>query len=259
MSHPADNCQFALQLLPVGGPDAAALLQALVTADIEALEPGRARAAALCAPNGRAEAVFLLVREPDRLGLIVPQPISPVVARKLQMFRIGRKVEVFDTVPVCPCAPDEAGAWPLAHDPQRALRADPDGKALPLPETWWAADIAAGMPWLLPETAGQFLPQMLGLEELEGLSYRKGCFPGQEVIARVHYRGRVTRRTVRFTLDGGEARPGDPVTIADGEGMVLYTAQNGKGGVTGLAVVPAETTATDTLTIGEVHGRVLEN
>ena len=79
---------------------------------------------------------------------------------------------------------------------------------------WRLNELRSGVVWLNPETSNRFLPQMLGLEALDGLSFRKGCFPGQEVIARVHYLGKLKRRSVLVEVDGEvSAGPGDEVTV----------------------------------------------
>ena len=113
------------------------------------------------------------------------------------------------------------------------------------------------MPWILPETARAHLPQMLGLEALGGLSYRKGCFPGQEVIARVHYRGRVTRRTSRFRLAADSPPvPGTEFQLAGKSAQVLYAIADPAepGGVLGLAVVASEAEVDAKIDVGSSTG-----
>ncbi len=256
MSHAADINQFALKFIEITGPDAGALLQALVTTDVDAMHEATLQPAALCDPKGRAEAVFLVFRAAERAGLILPDAMSDPVLGKLKLFCIGRKVAPGLPVAVQSCAPDAPDAFHLGYDPARALRPAPEAETDPLDSAWRAADIASGMPWLLPQTAGQFLPQMLGLERIGGLSYRKGCFPGQEVVARVHYRGRVTRRLSRFNVHGplDLPRPGDPIQSEDQEGVVLFCAEGDP--MTGLAVVPANLPASGEIRVAGRTGKL---
>ncbi len=60
-------------------------------------------------------------------------------------------------------------------------------------EQWKLAELHAGISWLGPQTSGQFLPQMLGFDQLGAVNFRKGCYPGQEIVARTHYLGKVKR------------------------------------------------------------------
>jgi folate-binding protein YgfZ len=72
-------------------------------------------------------------------------------------------------------------------------------------EEWLAQDIADGLPHVFAATSGQFIPQMLNVDLIGGVSYTKGCYTGQEIVARTHHLGRVKRRTMRFVLPAGEA------------------------------------------------------
>src|SRR5699024_7565512 len=100
----------------------------------------------------------------------------------------------------------------------------PDANALPLDSAaWQLAEIDAGLPEIAAATAGMFVPQMLDLHWLGGIDFHKGCYPGQEVIARLHFRGRLTRRLFRMAWQGQQPAPGDDITDAAGkrQGSVL--------------------------------------
>jgi folate-binding protein YgfZ len=97
---------------------------------------------------------------------------------------------------------------------------------------WRRADVLAGLPQIYPETAGRFVPQMLNLHWLDGIDFHKGCYPGQEVVARLQYRGRLTRRLFRGVLDAADTpAPGAPVTDAEGsvQGEVVDAAPGPEG------------------------------
>jgi hypothetical protein len=103
----------------------------------------------------------------------------------------------------------------------------------PLAEAeWLAADIAAGLPQVFAATSEQFIPQMLNVDLIDGVSYTKGCYTGQEIVARTHHLGRVKRRTMRFHVAAGDAVPA-PLTnlLLDGAKAadVLMSAATGDG------------------------------
>lgn len=93
-------------------------------------------------------------------------------------------------------------------------------------ERWQLEDIRAGIPVVLPETLDQFVPQMANMHRLEGLSFTKGCYPGQEIVARMQYLGKLKRRTERFVFAGDALQPGTPVHDAAGAeaGVVMASA-----------------------------------
>ncbi|MDR5892622.1 folate-binding protein [Halomonas mongoliensis] len=85
---------------------------------------------------------------------------------------------------------------------------------------WCLQDIQAGLAWLTPEHSDALLPQMINWEALGGISFKKGCYTGQEVVARAHFRGQVKRRLVRAQLEGEELPgPGSPVESAEGKAV----------------------------------------
>lgn len=257
--------RIQLQAVSISGPDAVAFVQSQLTLDIEAAEDPAARPTAWCRPDGRAALTLLAGRRDESVTLFAPADLTDELLRLANLYRIGRRLEIAEPVAAAPAhtagdAATQAGHIALAFDRERALRFGTEVAAQDLPATWLARDVECRMPWLAPETAGRFLPQMLGLEELGGLSYAKGCYPGQEVIARVHYRGRVTRRLTRFRLDaaGEVPGPGTEITVDaaedDGKGVVLYAAAPADAPVAGLAVVGADAPERAAIRIGAESG-----
>jgi folate-binding protein YgfZ len=149
------------------------------------------------------------------------------------------------------CGPDADAAARLhksvrlATDPQRliviASRHErlPEGDRLE-PEEWQALDVADGLPEVTAATAGLFVSQMLNLDLLEGISFQKGCYTGQEIIARAHYRGRVKRRLQRFATEQQRVlEPGERVLLSDGRRVqIVRQARFGQVGSEFLAVAP---------------------
>ena len=109
-------------------------------------------------------------------------------------------------------------------------------------EQWRALDVAAGLPQVYQATTGQFVAQMLNLDCIDAVSFDKGCYTGQEVIARAHFRGRVKRRMQRFaTLGPARLTPGDAGQLEDGRSYrVVEAAAHPDGSTEFLAVAPID-------------------
>lgn len=123
---------------------------------------------------------------------------------------------------------------------------------------WRRADILAGLPTVYPETAGLFVPQMANLDLVDALSYTKGCYPGQEVVARMHYLGKIKRRMVKFASAQSPA-PGDDVFVpsfsADqAAGAVADAVPDDNGGCVGLAVVRLQGLGDQAMRLGAIDG-----
>ncbi len=229
--------------LQVTGPDAFGFLQAQLTIDLLKLEPQMLQVTAWCNANGRVAIVLLIAAIDDAYLLTLPRSLAEQALRRIRLYKIGRKVEV-QSIAIEHCRPGDENALILAHAPQRALRIAAGEAAPGSPAALPGAlldDIRHGLPWIVATTSDRFLPQTLGLDQLGGLSYRKGCYPGQEVIARVHYRGRVTRTLRRFSCAGDSLlQPGLDFGDEHNRATVLYSAIAQPGKVMGLSVIPAE-------------------
>lgn len=267
MSRFADTPQLSLAVITISGPDTSAFLQSQLTLDVEGIARGQLQPGAWCSPDGRVDAVLLVALDNEHATLVLPESLAANMFKRARMYSIGRKVEIAYGAEIRGCGPANGTgqrALSLSLDQERVLvfadRHDattPPTDAWPLPTDWLRADIECRMPWILPETARMFLPQMLGLEALGGLSYRKGCFPGQEVIARVHYRGRVTRRISRFRLQSDRPpAPGTGFELVDTPACVLYAAASTDvhGTSDGLAVVAADADDEMAFSIADVAG-----
>ena len=122
-----------------------------------------------------------------------------------------------------------------------ALSALKDELALGGNQAWQLAAIHAGAPQVTPATQEQFVPQMINFELLGGVNFKKGCYPGQEIVARTKYLGKIKRRAALASVDNAAARPGDEVySSADPDqpcGMVVNAAPNGLGGADALVEI----------------------
>lgn len=128
-------------------------------------------------------------------------------------------------------------------------------------EAWTLLDILAGLPLLMPETTGEFIPQMLNMEALGGLCFTKGCYPGQEVIARLHYRGQLKRCLYRAYVDSDTVPPPGTALhiegIAESVGTVVSAARHPDGGVALLAVAKIEEKAQGDVRLANAQGPAL--
>lgn len=256
-------------LFSISGDDATAFLHGQLTNDVQSLAVGAAQWNGWCNPKGRLLATFLLVRRAEGYLAMLPAEIAPAIARRLKMFVLRSKVVVEDAssrfmrfglagreaaaiagslggnaafaVPaggdrfVAFVRPEEAAAlWA-----QLAARATPAGG-----ETWEWTSIRAGIPTIVARTQEEFVPQMANFELVGGVSFRKGCYPGQEIVARTQYRGILKRRMVRAHVADGIPQPGDTLrTPAFGDqaaGMIANAAASPDGGHDVLAVAQLE-------------------
>jgi folate-binding protein YgfZ len=214
---------FPYSRILVSGTDAFEFLQAQLSNDLRLLEEQAQILAAWCNPKGRVICIMRVSRSNAGFRLVVPAELAEAVLRRLTMFRFRSKVDL----ELEPAMADDLGITGTTED--------------------WALDsLRAGLPEVWQAQSEEFTPHMLNLDLLGAVSFDKGCYPGQEIVARTHYRGASKRRTHRF--ESAEAvAPGDKVS--DGErdvGEVLNAV-----GTDLLAVIPSDR-ADDPLTVGGV-------
>ena len=225
--------------LRLGGPDARAFAHAQFTVPfLDDTEPGW-RLCAWCNPKGRVLNVILANTHQDHVDLILPTLQVAEFAQKIKLYAIGRKLEFGTELVVNGRFGAGPGPEQLLIDPQRGLQllTEPAGQDAAAQDRWHLADLRAGLAWLSPSSSAQHLPQELGLEARGGLSYRKGCYPGQEIIARVHFLGRQKRILSGFRLSGSQT-PDDGLAIEDDQsiGDIISSRAHGDQRI-GLAVV----------------------
>lgn len=270
------------ELLALSGADAVSFAQAQFTSDVAALAPGRWQWSAWLDAQGRARNFFLLLRvEPDRLLAWLPFGGADSMREALARYVFRAKLSLststdwalhalsaaeldapLDAQDVAAHADGFAFRQPGGEDRIAWLapspRAGVDADAL---SRWHADDIAAGLPLLTPVLGGEFVPQALDLERIDAIRFDKGCYPGQEIAARLHFRGGNKRGLRRLLVDG--AAPGSGTELVDtggaSAGRVLYSAQVSSNASLALAVVPIEKTASDTLMTADGAVAAIEN
>ena len=228
----------ALRLL---GPDVLRFLQGQVSSDVEQLREVRSGLAGYHNPQGRTIALLRLVLTgPDEVLAVLPRELAAAVASRLAKFILRAKVKVADVSAslrivglvaagdVAPLPQSAATLVRIADAPARWLSIIPADEKTAAPgdrEKWRSLDIAAGMPQVYAATSEEFVAQMLNLDAFGAIAFDKGCYTGQEVIARAHYRGRVKRRMQRFATHAQrDFVPGASGLFCDGRAFKVVEA-----------------------------------
>jgi tRNA-modifying protein YgfZ len=225
-----------LGVLAFRGADAARFLQGQLSADVEKLAPGTATLAGLHNPQGRVIAILALLRiSADEVLAVLPRQLCNIVEQRLRKYILRSKVAIEDLSRSVGVVGSKSGAtgsslpsipwgdrWMVLVPTERRAEFESSADAY---EQWKRDDIAAGLPQVYPATSEAFVAQMLNLDLLGGISFDKGCYTGQEVIARAHYRGRVKRRLQRWHGTGNYVpRAGDTVRSSDGRPLAVVRA-----------------------------------
>lgn len=196
-----------------GGADAGDFLHNQLSADVLALSDGESVFACYCEPKGRVLALMLVCRIDDDYYVIMSKALALSVGARLKMYvmRSEVNVEVLNEAVISGLQGLDASqttVTPLVTVPipgsSRSLSILVHGSTTAsetsLQDAWKASELDQGICWLCPDTSAQFLPQMLGFDQLGAVNFRKGCYPGQEIVARTHYLGKVKRhpRLLKF-------------------------------------------------------------
>ncbi len=263
--------RFDLAVIAVSGEDAATFLHGQFTTHVKRLRPGDGGLCAWCTPQGRVSFLFHLLAEPTRFLLLVPTGESARIVQRLRMFvlRANVTIEVLtDSLGVLGVSlheeahaalPKSVSALPaLAHykstslgDGLNALNIVPAclyliwGESVQILD-WWRTcglptvgtgawqllEIEQGLPRIVGSVANEFLPQQLNLDALDAVAFDKGCYPGQEIVARLKYRGAVKARAMVAAADSSIA-VGDKIYVrgerARNVGSVIEVAASADG------------------------------
>nr|WP_284507715.1 folate-binding protein [Caballeronia sp. GACF4] len=287
-------------VIDIKGEDAASFLHNQVTNDVQHLDASTARLAGYCSPKGRLLGSFLMWRSADTVRLLISHDVQAPVQKRLSMFVLRAKAKLSDATPelaavgfagdvraalsgIFDALPD--GVHVKVEGPHGALIRVPDAAHRPrflwvgpradiearLPELgeklrragpalWDWLDIHAGEPRITQATTEQFVPQMVNFDVLGAVNFKKGCYPGQEIVARSQYRGTIKRRTAlahgESATPGAElfhsADPGQPC------GMVVNVAPAEGGGVDCLVEIKLASLDNGSVHVGAADGPALE-
>jgi folate-binding protein YgfZ len=246
---------LGLGVLRARGADASSFLQGQLSNDTSLLRSGQLQLSGYHSPQGRAIALLHLTPlAADDLLAILPLELVAAVVTRLSRYVLRAKVRITDDsaqwqlLGFRGAAPQLSGAaLSLPYGSARHLVMVPhaDAAAHDAPDgtrdDWVACDIAAGLPQVYLATSEAFVAQMLNLDLTDGISLDKGCYTGQEIIARAHYRGQVKRRMQRFVSEFPcVLTPGHTGILADGRNFkVVAAVPVAAGRCEFLAVAPA--------------------
>ena len=281
--------------IEVSGDDAAAFLQGQLSSDVRALAPSEAQYSSYNSAKGRVLANLVAARLPadapaTRYALVLARELARPIRERLAKYVLRAKVELADRSADWPlfglagggarAALASAGLAPsplaIAHRDRAFALGLADGRALvfgaaaavaPLRTAlqssaqlidraaWLRADIDAGIAWVVPATSELFVAQMLNWDVVGGISFSKGCYPGQEIVARMHYLGRLKERLLAFETDADDVAPGATLRSASfGEqacGTVAVAAPDSAGGMRLLAVAQLAAAAAGDLALAD--------
>ncbi len=244
-------------LIAVTGEEALEFLQNQLSSDVREVSGTRSQLSSYCSPRGRMLASPRVFRRNDTFYLNLPIEILAPTLQRLRMFVLRARVSLADhslelvrcgyagpdaeqelkeALGDCPAAVDDtlqAGELTVLRIPGQHPRFEIHGPTGAVTKLWerlnvrgapvgaasWALlDILSGIPNIYPATVDRFVPQMANLQLIGGLSFKKGCYPGQEVVARMHYLGNVKRRMYRISaVTDTIPKPGDSI-VAAGKG-----------------------------------------
>jgi folate-binding protein YgfZ len=272
---PASGRLFHLGALRFSGPDSLSFLQGQVSNDTRPLAQGRGILAAYSNPQGRVLAVMHLLPHSSGILAIVPRELVLPTIDTLRKFVLRAKVKIDDAGDLLQIAgtfgvdalasagiaapsgeayreADGVGIAAVNRDParcwvigaaetlaQRGLAGDAPPALIE--HDWRLADIRAGLPQIYSSTREAFVAQMLNLDLIDGISFSKGCYTGQEIIARTQHLGRIKRRMHRLELPDAEWRIGQPLRLRDGRAGRLIEAIRCGSGFEALAVLGENT------------------
>lgn len=279
-----------LGIIRAAGVDAASFLHNQLTNDVLLMKEGQCRLAAFCNAKGRMQASFVVYKRcAEEVLLICRKDLIAQTVKRLSMFVMRAKAKLSDAsdefqllglagdaalaasngATTEPWQRHAAGAADVltlypALDQPRAFWLAPKDVAAPTgpalsADLWQVGEVMSGIAWVELATFEAFVPQMLNYESVDGVNFKKGCYPGQEIVARSQFRGTLKRRA--FVVQSAEvmAAGQEVFSSVDATQPCGLVAQAASDGVKHVAVVELQLSATDnsTLHLGAADGPVL--
>jgi folate-binding protein YgfZ len=286
-------------LISFTGEDAAAFLHAQVTSDVLGLRAPATQYSGYCSPKGRLLATFLLWRFEDETILQLPASLREAVQTRLARYVLRAKVKVADATSrytpfgiagegAVAARGRERGRVPavpqqvvVAANGIRASAVPGDRYVLLVPSDsadsrfdaaftkreaadWRALEVRTGIPVITGRAQEEYVPQMVNLDLVGGVSFNKGCYPGQEIVARMHYLGRLKQRMYRIRVSGVAAvEVGAPLYSPEfgpgqASGAILYPGAPDAHGAEALAVVQKASAESQAVRYGAPDGPAVE-
>jgi folate-binding protein YgfZ len=252
----------SLGVLKISGKEAAEFLQGQITADVKQC-PELSPLGAHCLPNGKIVFLFRLFQWQANYYLLMPQSMLALAQKSLGKYAAFsdctisiESLSILGVIGIEACSaitsPKEVIILTLQkEDPRRICIGDKDWMNKIINETkiplgtledWQHQDILNGIPTLSPETSEVFLPHRIGLPEIDAVSFNKGCYIGQEIIARTQYRATPKYKVMCFKSNSRlPLTPGKPMSTTNKEAGVCINAQYYQNNTEGLAIMPIDT------------------
>ena len=205
-------------LLKLTGSEVQSFLQGQFSNDIDTLEDGVVQLNAYCQHQGKIMALIWVMKRDDEFYLSFPQTLSAEIVKKLTMFKMMSDVTIKDITNELlqfGVVDEVVGGVFVINERQSIVLVDSSNEFKLSDESEWEAScIANEVPEVELATVEKFVPQLLNLDINEvGVNFTKGCYPGQEVVARLHYLGKSKRRMRAFEFDG-DVEVGDELLVA---------------------------------------------
>jgi folate-binding protein YgfZ len=245
-------------LIKVSGDDAVTFLQGQFTNDVRQVTDTHSQLSAMCSPKGRIIVNFRLFKRDNAYYLLLPKDSLAATLKRLQMYVLRAKVKLEDAneslFPIGIVGntqfltvenltifkvPDTQPRYIVITDTPEKILAS--GEKTINESEWQRLDILAGLPQVVSATKEAFIPQMLNYDILNGISFKKGCYTGQEVVARMQYLGKLKRRMYLAKIETSQLpQPGDALYISSDEqsvGKIVNASFHLDGGAIVLAVI----------------------
>jgi len=269
-------------LIKVSGEDAEKFLQGQFTNDVRQVTDSRSQLSAWCSAKGRIIVNFRLFKRDNAYCLFLPQESIATTLKRLRMYVLRAAVKLEeatkevcvgiagsnstqilkdclgfappseingcltqDQVTVLQIPGIQARYLVFTENPQKIRQCAAKTAQVAGVDAWQLLDILAGLPQIMPATSESFVPQMVNYEALGGVSFKKGCYTGQEVVARLQYLGSLKRRMYLAKIETASLpQPGDEVYVGEQNvGKVVNAATHPDGGVVALVVIQISSAA----------------
>ncbi len=289
-----------LGLIRASGNDCELFLQGQLTNDITEVTPEHSQLSGYCTPKGRLLATMRVISHDGDLLLLMPKERLAPVLQRLGMFILMSKVTLSDvsdelqaiglygdcttSLPAgdmpaqaddCVAAVDGVTIVRIAADAPRVLLIGSDGAISQrrqhlgeitthgADQQWRLLDIRAGLPTVFDATVEAFVPQMLNMHMVNGVSFTKGCYTGQEIVARMHYLGKLKRRMYHVAVEGECPASGADLyspqsKSGQGSGKIVMSAASKESTCEALAVIEVANAETGDLRLNDENGAKLE-
>jgi len=265
-------------ILSFSGKDASTFLQGQVTCDVLTIPQAGSLLGALCNHKGRVISTFQLMKEGNDFLMLLPKEMSEIVTKHLSKFIFRSQVKIQNNSDqftvlgstttlneeIQKALPTFSSRISVAHKPDVSILIYPESSLSLIQqseliqlegtlENWYQALTNSCYPELTRATSELFIPQMLNLDLMDGISFKKGCYTGQEIIARMHYKGSVKRRLVRYR-SSRQHQAGDEIKQINNSnsiGTILSYNNEGPMYFNGLAVLKTESIQNEPLILND--------